>query len=138
MSRLYQTAKGKMIDIDKVKLANETAIAVGNMKVNARGDKIGPGGTVVAGRNQVMDNMYAVPSAPQAGGYSPNDPTVFAEQQTQIQASTPQELNDLVNNLTTPPAKTNTGDIANNSGKPAEVKQEPIPDPRQPKGPARI
>ena len=39
MSRVYKSARGQAIDIDKVKLTNEQTIAVGNMKVNARGDK---------------------------------------------------------------------------------------------------
>ena len=60
MTKLYKTARGKTVDMDKVKLANETVTAVGNMKVNARGDKLGPGGQVIAGRNQVMDRVYSV------------------------------------------------------------------------------
>jgi hypothetical protein len=67
------SAKGRSIDIDKVKLANEETVAVGNMRVNARGDQLGAGNKVVASRNQVMDQIYAVEDAP----YSPNDPTNF-------------------------------------------------------------
>ena len=48
MTKIYKTARGKTIDMDKVKLANETVNAVGNMKVNARGDRLGVGGKVVA------------------------------------------------------------------------------------------
>ena len=62
--------------MDAVKLANETTTAVGNMKVNARGDKLGPGGQVIAGRNQVMDSVYSV--APRSGGYSPDNVAVVA------------------------------------------------------------
>ena len=47
MSRVYKTARGKVIDMDKVKLANESVTAIGNMKVNARGDKIGSGGQII-------------------------------------------------------------------------------------------
>lgn len=38
---------GKMIELDKLIMRNETTVAVGNMKVNARGDELGPGGRIV-------------------------------------------------------------------------------------------
>lgn len=58
MGKEYRTAMGKMIDIEKLRLANEEVIAVGNMKVNARGDELGAGGKVVKPRNKVMDDYY--------------------------------------------------------------------------------
>jgi hypothetical protein len=58
MKRTYRTAQGKMIDIDGLILTNEQTIAVGNMNVNARGDELGPGGKVAAGRNQNMNDYY--------------------------------------------------------------------------------
>jgi hypothetical protein len=70
MSKLYKTARGKAIDLDKLKLSNETTIAVGNMKVNARGDILGSGKQIAATRNQIMDQVYAVAEA----SYSPNSP----------------------------------------------------------------
>ena len=94
MSRLYKTARGKNIDIDKVKLANETAVAVGNMKTNARGDLLGPGNQVSATRNQVMDRVYAVEEAP----YSPNDPKTFLQQKANAEAKAAKELEKVVEN----------------------------------------
>jgi len=70
MSKIYKTARGQMIDMDKLKLTNEKTNAVGNMRVNARGDVLGVGNEVAAGRNKVMDQVYAVPDAPSAG-YTP-------------------------------------------------------------------
>jgi hypothetical protein len=58
MKKVYRTALGKVIDIDSLRLVNEETIAIGNMKVNARGDELGPGGKVVKTRNQVMDEYY--------------------------------------------------------------------------------
>ena len=49
---------GKAIDMDNIRLSNEDVIAVGNMKVNARGDELGFGGKIVKTRNQVMDEYY--------------------------------------------------------------------------------
>jgi len=59
MKKIYRSAQGKPIDMDALRLKNEEVIAVGNMKVNARGDELGPGGVVVRTRNQVMDEYYA-------------------------------------------------------------------------------
>jgi hypothetical protein len=66
MKRIYKTAQGKQIDIDSLQIANEQTIAVGNMKVNARGDELGPGGKVSAGRNQSMESYYKL-HTPSAG-----------------------------------------------------------------------
>lgn len=58
MSRVYRSAQGTLVDMEKLRLANEDTIAVGNMRVNARGDQLGPGGRVVKTRNQVMKEYY--------------------------------------------------------------------------------
>jgi hypothetical protein len=58
MKKIYRSAQGKQIDVDMLRLQNEEVIAVGNMKVNARGDELGPGGIVVKTRNEAMDNYY--------------------------------------------------------------------------------
>jgi len=55
---IYRSARGKMIDIDQLRLRNEESIAVGNMKVNARGDELGPGGEIVRTRNEIMKEYY--------------------------------------------------------------------------------
>ena len=47
-----------MIDMDALALKNEKEIALGNMKVNARGDKLGKGGKVIAERDQVARAYY--------------------------------------------------------------------------------
>jgi hypothetical protein len=60
MGRVYKTAQGKAVDMDHMRLKNEDTIAVGNMKVNARGDQLGPGGQVIKGRNQVADQQYRI------------------------------------------------------------------------------
>lgn len=47
MARKYRTAKGKVIDMEAMRTANEKTVASGNMKVNAKGDELGRGGRVV-------------------------------------------------------------------------------------------
>jgi hypothetical protein len=60
MSKIYNTAMGKRIDLDSILLKNEEVIAVGNMKVNARGDLLGAGGKIIKTRDQVMKEYYAL------------------------------------------------------------------------------
>ena len=52
--KIYKTARGAEVNLDSLRLQNETVIAVGNMRVNARGDELGAGGTIVRTRNQVL------------------------------------------------------------------------------------
>ena len=58
MKKSYTTAQGKNISMDSIRLANEEVIAVGNMKVNARGDQLGPGGVPEANRRKVVNDYY--------------------------------------------------------------------------------
>jgi hypothetical protein len=154
MTNTYKTARGKTIDMDKIKLANEQVTAVGNMKVNARGDKLGAGGKVIAGRNQVMDRVYAVdPANPlPKGGYSPNDPKEYQHRKAMEEKNKAKELHDLATNLVKPtsiePEESQTtesenppaarGSLASSVAKKAVVRQEPMPDPKKSNGPTRI
>ena len=53
--------QGRMVDIEKLRGANESIRAVGNMKVNARGDVLGAGGQVVTPKSQVIKQYYEQP-----------------------------------------------------------------------------
>ena len=59
--RMYRTMQGRMVDIEKLRAANETVQAVGNMNVNARGDVLGPGGKVVTTKANVIAKYYEQP-----------------------------------------------------------------------------
>jgi hypothetical protein len=71
---VYRTAKGVEIDMFKMISQNEMAPAVGNMKVNARGDKLGPNGQIIKTReeaiagnglpNQINVRQAETPAAP--------------------------------------------------------------------------
>lgn len=58
MGRIYRTAQGRQLDMETVRLQNELVPALGNMKVNARGDQLGPGGKIVKTREAIMDEFY--------------------------------------------------------------------------------
>ena len=59
--RMYRSMQGRMIDIEKLRSANENVQAVGNMNVNARGDVIGAGGKVVTPKETVIKKYYEQP-----------------------------------------------------------------------------
>ena len=59
--RMYRTMQGRMIDIEKLRSANESVRAVGNMGVNAKGDVLGKGGAVVTPEAQIMNKYYEKP-----------------------------------------------------------------------------
>ncbi len=58
MVKVYKTMQGKEIDMDKLMVHNELMPAIGNARVNARGDEIGPGGKIIKSREQVMADYY--------------------------------------------------------------------------------
>jgi hypothetical protein len=58
MGKVYTSVRGKEIDMEKLTLRNETTPAVGNLKVNARGDELGTGGKIVRTREQILQDYY--------------------------------------------------------------------------------
>ena len=58
MGRIYTSVRGKQIDMEKLSLRNEKTPAVGNARVNARGDELGPGGKIIRTREQVLADYY--------------------------------------------------------------------------------
>ena len=60
---VYRTARGRELDMNKIVNQNELTIAVGNAKVNARGDKLGPNGQIIQRREDIQraNDTVAVP-----------------------------------------------------------------------------
>ena len=56
--KVYKSMQGKQIDMDLLRQRNELTPAVGNAKVNARGDEIGPGGKIIKKREDVLKDYY--------------------------------------------------------------------------------
>ena len=55
---IHRTAKGKVVDMDMLRQRNELTPAVGNSRVNARGDELGPGGQIVRSREEIVKDYY--------------------------------------------------------------------------------
>ena len=58
MPKIYRTMQGEQVDIEALFRKNELTVAVGNMQANARGDELGPRGTIVKTREQKAREYY--------------------------------------------------------------------------------
>ena len=81
MPNTYRTARGEVVDLDMLRLANESVIAIGNMKTNARGDQLGSGGKVVKSRAQIMQEYHQLHS-PVADNTLPG--TIASQEMNQV------------------------------------------------------
>ncbi len=58
VKKTYTSHRGRPIDIDGLRQRNELTPAVGNARVNARGDKLGPGGKIIQSRESMLQEYY--------------------------------------------------------------------------------
>ena len=64
-NEVYRSANGKAVDMGALRLQNERVRAVGNMRVNARGDVINDSNEVIRTRNEQVSKQYQAQSRPQ-------------------------------------------------------------------------
>jgi hypothetical protein len=57
-SNIYRTAQGKVVDMGRLTLQNEKVRAVGNMKVNARGDMVDDMNRVISTKSEQVNKQY--------------------------------------------------------------------------------
>lgn len=55
---IRKSSRGVDVDLEKLQIAQETNIAVGNTKTNARGDQLGKGGKVEKTADQIAREHY--------------------------------------------------------------------------------
>ena len=55
---VYKSANGKQVDMGKLVLQNEQVRAVGNMKVNARGDLLDDNDRVISTKPEQVQRQY--------------------------------------------------------------------------------
>jgi hypothetical protein len=58
MGNVYTSMQGKVVDMEKLSLKHELTPAIGNMKVNARGDEIGDNGKIIRTREDILKDYY--------------------------------------------------------------------------------
>jgi hypothetical protein len=128
MASQHRTARGIPVDIDRLRLANETTIAVGNMKVNARGDQLGAGGKIVKTRAQVLADKNKL------HGSIASDDEVFESPMDRIETVVPDLVQSTSSNVLQAPAEDTPvaeaayvkprGSFAESVAEQTEVKQE--------------
>jgi hypothetical protein len=84
---VYRTAKGREIDMGKLIQMNELVPAVGNAKVNARGDKLGPGGAIIKRREEIAAQATGIPG-------QINRSRAPASKTTTVSQTTAKDIND--------------------------------------------
>lgn len=77
--KVYKSMQGKQVDMDLLRQKNELTPAVGNARVNARGDELGPGGKIIRKREDVMADYYR------------DNPNVVADEQPVAKKADPVE-----------------------------------------------
>lgn len=59
---IYRSMQGKEVDMNKLINQNEMTVAVGNARVNARGDELGAGGKIIKKRDDVINTKSSTPA----------------------------------------------------------------------------
>lgn len=98
---VYRTMQGKEIDLEKLARQNELMPAIGNMKVNARGDELGPSGQITRRREDIVAEYYednpnargSRTATPATVAPTPDPEPVVEKQQPVVKAKKP-EINE--------------------------------------------
>jgi hypothetical protein len=91
-NNIYRTAQGKTLDLGQVQMQNETVRAVGNMGVNARGDRLDSQNQIIEKRARMAAQYYAQQVAGPMDGNVVDEPVIasrraLAEKQTEADTS---------------------------------------------------
>ena len=56
--KVYRSMQGREVNMEELAQRNSTMPAVGNVRMNARGDELGPGGVVTRKREDIVNDHY--------------------------------------------------------------------------------
>ena len=72
----HRSMRGKNVDMDLLRKRNELTPAVGNARVNARGDQLGAGGKIVRKKEELLKDYYqSNPGVIEEQSVAKNQPT---------------------------------------------------------------
>ena len=80
--KIYTTMQGKQVDMDLLRKKNELTPAVGNARVNARGDELGPGGKIIRKREDIVKEYYKTQPVAEEPPVVPVTPQTVAQAET--------------------------------------------------------
>jgi hypothetical protein len=131
-NKVYRTAQGKIVDLGALILQNEQVRAVGNMGVNARGDRIDSQGQSIDSRNQQMARQYnrQISSNVMDQPVGRASREVIADEPV-VQEVAPVDEPAPVEDTSTDDSTDTSGGLAAAIAKARQIKQEPLKTPRQ-------
>lgn len=137
--KVYRTAQGKIVDLGALQLQNENTRAVGNMRVNARGDILDSNNRSVASRNQQVNKQYNRQVTNVSDSQVPTSrrhAREMAQADVLSQESPEAEVEVFEETIITEPAPVEPaglpeGGLAAAIAKARQIKQEPLKTPRQ-------
>ena len=103
----HRSMRGKLVDMDLLRKRNELTPAIGNARVNARGDELGPGGQIIRKADErVREHYQAAGNARSATGRAkpqadqvidtPDESVTITEELTDAEAEMIQEDDEWV------------------------------------------
>ena len=90
--KVYRTAQGKLVDLGALEVQNEHVRAVGNMNVNARGDKLDADGNVISTRSQQVNRNLNRTTNANAGPIPTSSRTQKEEDSAAIRAAEQEKI----------------------------------------------
>lgn len=91
----HRSMRGKLVDMNLLQKKNELAPAVGNARMNARGDEIGKGGKIVRKREEIVKEYYGQQgTVKDSSGRARGKPQEATEEQKLEQASFAEDLSE--------------------------------------------
>ena len=137
--KVYRSAQGKIVDLGALLLQNENTRAVGNMRVNARGDVLDSNNRSVASRNQQVNRQYNRQVTNVSDSQVPTSrrhAREMAEADVLPQETLAPKVEDFREPVIEEPAPVETsglpeGGLAAAIAKARQIKQEPLKTPRQ-------
>jgi hypothetical protein len=137
--KVYRSAQGKIVDLGALLLQNENTRAVGNMRVNARGDVLDSNNRSVASRNQQVNRQYNRQVTNVSDSQVPTSrrhAREMAEADVLPQETLAPEVEEFQEPVIEEPAPVEAsglpeGGLAAAIAKARQIKQEPLKTPRQ-------
>lgn len=124
--KIYRTAQGKLVDLGRLQLQNENTRAVGNMKVNARGDELDSQNRPIVRRPQQVQRQY--------NRQTQTEPKVVKQKPAAANIPPPPEdfEDDFIKSETqSAPASGSSGGLAAAIARAREIRQDPLRTPRE-------
>ena len=86
---VYRTMQGREIDMHKLAMQNEMTVAIGNARVNARGDELGPGGRIIRKREDILrEAQGSIPDQVRVQAEAPVADPIFQSTETKEVSTT--------------------------------------------------